>query len=493
MRRIALAVRLMDKMHVEKKTRSTIHPRRMRCHSRSVKHRTCAPIWGVFFAAFFIVSCYSSSRSKPWHPKSASSEQVTPELRPPRSPGWSGEGKLPDFSGPLPHHVAVVVERTDLGSRMESVELRRILMRHLTLSSVFSVAPDPFHDPEGMGILSALQSGKIGDVNILIKVAAVHRGRMIDGRATLHFPSHESEKTSGDYATSGSSVREVAKRLAGAIYQSYLGDSGPFNSQIAFIAGTNRNPHSRQLFLIDFDGEGLRRVTFNGDQNILPAWSPRGDLAFTSYSSGNPDLHLLRRGASSTTVISKRNGLNVGAAFSPDGEQIAVTMSLGGNTDIYIIKRDGTMLRRLTDHPKIDVSPGWSPDGTQIVFVSDREGSPQLYLKPSNGQGAARRMTFSGYYNQEPDWCPRRGSSQIVYTARQKGERYELFIIDATTFQSTQITHDYGKNKSPSWSPDCRLIVFSRGKQGLWTITPVGKRRFHLYQSPAESPAWSRH
>ncbi|MFX7858125.1 Tol-Pal system protein TolB, partial [Acinetobacter baumannii] len=89
---------------------------------------------------------------------------------------------------------------------------------------------------------------------------------------------------------------------------------------------------------------------------------------------------------------------NSAPAWSPDGQQLALSLSREGGTQLFVINRDGSGLRRLTQSSAIDTEACYTPDGSKIYFVSDRGGGPQIYRMPVSG-GAAERVTFNGNYN----------------------------------------------------------------------------------------------
>jgi TolB protein len=147
---------------------------------------------------------------------------------------------------------------------------------------------------------------------------------------------------------------------------------------------------------MDFDGAAVYSVSNNSSTNILPAWSPSGGIAYTSFMRGNPDLYVSGGAGGRPTQLSKYRGMNTGAAYSPDGSRIALTLSKDGNPEIYVISAsNGAIIKRITDHKAIDTSPAWSPDGSQIAFVSDRNGGPQIFVVSSNG-GGATQVSFNG-------------------------------------------------------------------------------------------------
>src|SRR6185369_5080540 len=49
----------------------------------------------------------------------------------------------------------------------------------------------------------------------------------------------------------------------------------------------------KEIYISDYDGANQLRLTVNRSLNISPAWAPGGNLlAYTSYSSGFPDIYI---------------------------------------------------------------------------------------------------------------------------------------------------------------------------------------------------------
>jgi TolB protein len=191
--------------------------------------------------------------------------------------------------------------------------------------------------------------------------------------------------------------------------------------------------------------------------------------------------------------ISAREGLNIGAAWAPDGTKLATTLSVDGNPDIYTIDTSGRILERLTNHWGIDVSPSFSPNGKRIAFVSNRSGSPQVYVRDL-ASGTEERLTFEGNYNTSPAWS---SLDKIAYTSMNQG-RFEIFSINPDGTQPRQLTEDQGNNEDPCWSPDGRYIMFSSNRESgayhLYMMTANGQnqRKISFLQGQQTSPSWSK-
>jgi TolB protein len=285
----------------------------------------------------------------------------------------------------------------------------------------------------------------------------------------------------------GRNIRRLAHRFGNDIVYYFTKRKGVFLTRIAFASGSRKSGWS-QIYVVDFDGYGRRRISPYGRQNILPSWSPRGRITYTGFLWQNPDLYIKR--GKRAYRLSRQPGLNIGAKWSPRGNEIALTMSRNGNAEIYVIASNGKIKRRLTSDPGIDASPSWAPDGSQIAFVSNRGGSPQIYVMSASG-GAAKRLTFKGSYNQEPAWCPNPGTPLVAFTGRDDKGNYDIFTVNVKTGDVKRLTQGQGSNKSPSWSPDGRLIVFSSSRGGLWVMNPQGLNQRRIFRGAAHTPSWS--
>lgn len=281
--------------------------------------------------------------------------------------------------------------------------------------------------------------------------------------------------------------RRLLQRLVDELLLRFTKRRGYYSTRIAFVRGRGR---SSRVLVIDYDGSHLQQISPRRHEAVLPSWSPRGELTFTSYLWANPDLYIARGRRASR--LSRQPGLNTGAAWSPDGKELALTLTKDGNAEIYVLDRRGRLRRRLTRHRAIDTSPTWSPDGRTIAFVSSRGGTgPQLWLMASDGSSEPRQLTTVGAYNQEPKWCPTKDCPWIAYTHQNERGIYEVRLVNAETRAAKRLTLR-GRNKSPTWSPDGRWILYVSSLGGLWAVNPEGRCHHRVYGGMANTPAWSR-
>ncbi|MCL2144603.1 MAG: Tol-Pal system beta propeller repeat protein TolB [Endomicrobia bacterium] len=285
--------------------------------------------------------------------------------------------------------------------------------------------------------------------------------------------------------------RRLAHEVSDEIVRRFTGENGIARSKIAF---TNNNTRFKELYIIDYDGHNLRRLTKDMKLNILPRWSPKGDqIIYTSYLYNNPDLFALDLVKNRRRIISKYQGLNAVGAFSPDGTKILLTLSRGKYPNLYLISESGgEIIRRMTDGSYIDTSPSFAPNGQEIVFISDRPGMPQLYIMNIDG-GNVRRLTTNDFCDS-PAWSPR--GDKIVFTMRQQKGNYDLFVYDLPTSKITRLTSNQRNNENPTWSPDGRFVVFASNRSGrseiyIMAIDGSGTRKLAEIPGASFTPSWS--
>jgi len=287
-----------------------------------------------------------------------------------------------------------------------------------------------------------------------------------------------------------SDSRRIIRKFCNEIILRLTGTRGFFDSRIIFVSNGTGN---KELYICDFDGFNIQRVTYHNTISLSPAWSSDGKwIAYTSYKKRKPDLYIWNLKERRGSVIDF-NGINVTPAWRPNRFSLAAALSKSGNSEIYLLTGTGKIVKRLTFDWGIDISPSWSPDGKQIAFVSNRCGSAQIYILDV-ATGKAKRITFEGKYNSSPAWSPR--GDKIAFSGRNNG-RFDIFVINTDGSNISQLTRNNSNNESPNWSPDGNLIVFSSNrseKNRIYVMTAYGTDQRQLLSMPGEQsePSWSQ-
>lgn len=284
--------------------------------------------------------------------------------------------------------------------------------------------------------------------------------------------------------------RTLVHRFADDIVLQFTGESGVAETRIAFVGQSGRN---KELYVMDADGARLRALTADKSIALSPSWSPEGSLLiFSSYRGGGaPQLYVMYASGGRPFLLSGRAGNNTSGSYSPDGREVAATLSVDGNPEIYVMDARGGSPRRLTNHRGIDTSPSWSPTGREIAFTSDRGGSPQVYVMDRDG-GNVRRLTYDISYTDSPAWSPK--GDRIAFVARS-GNGFDVWVAAADGSGARAVVTG-GSNENPRWSPDGRHLVFSSNRDGaraLYVTDLDGRppRRLDTGGLAASTPAWS--
>ena len=335
-----------------------------------------------------------------------------------------------------------------------------------------------WHDIGAYAVVKGALRRQNGELRITLRLYLTEAGRWAE------LPFEEQRLPSADPLT----VKRAASRWVDGVIRHFTGKAGVLSMQLAFAHRLKRGG-SKEIRVMDIDGEFERHVTQNGSINVLPAWTSRGVVAYTSFKKNNPDLYIGNR------PFSTRPRMNTGAAFYRDGKKVALTLSRDGNPEIYVLDSvSGKERLRVTHHPAIDTSPTWSPEGNELAFVTDRyTGRPQI-ARFNLKSAQVDRLPQVGGYNTGPDWSPI--GPRIVYSAMTGGERYQIFEIQLDTNVVRRLT-ETGSNEEPCFSADGRYIAFSSDRSGsraIWIMTSDGREARQVSRGPGEyfTPAWER-
>jgi len=297
------------------------------------------------------------------------------------------------------------------------------------------------------------------------------------------------------FATTPDNWRRTAHKASDAIYKSLTGEDGYFDSRIVFVdekgSKTNRK---KRLTIMDQDGHAPQYLLAGSDLVITPRFSPSAQkITFMSYENTVPQVYLLDIETGRRELLGNFPGMTFAPRFSPDGNQLIMSMMEKGNSDLYKMDLRSRSTTRLTSQPAIDVSGSFSPDGRRIVFNSDRGGSPQIYTMDSDGMNVKRISFGKGRYSA-PVWSPR--GDKIAFVRSRNG-RYSIGVMNVDGSNERQLTESY-LDESPTWSPNGRVILFSRetiGRNGyneIWSVDLTGQNVRRI-NTPGKSsdPAWS--
>ena len=299
-------------------------------------------------------------------------------------------------------------------------------------------------------------------------------------------------------AVSEESARTIAHRFADEIILRLGGGiNGIAETKIYFISTRSG---TKEVWVMDYDGQNQHAVTHLGTISISPRISPDNSrLAFASLGREGWAIRMysLELNRFVAFPAGTAGGSNQSPAWSGDGAKVAFSSARTGNPEIWLADSSGGNLHKLTAFRGPNIGPTFNPrTGAQIAWVSGRTGEPQIYTMDIDGSNV-QRITDGGYA-VSPSWSP--NGQLLAFSWNRKygpgdpgGD--DIHVIDLTSKDYLQITHESGSNDFPSWAPDGRHIVFQRtigGHTEIWTMLADGTQQQQLTRGGNNSmPNWS--
>jgi dipeptidyl aminopeptidase/acylaminoacyl peptidase len=299
-----------------------------------------------------------------------------------------------------------------------------------------------------------------------------------------------------------------------------IGPPAELQGQLAVVSREGGNAHiygDTDIYVVNANGSGLKRLTMHAGEDLQPEWSPDGSrIAFASgHGDGNGELHIYVMGADGTNVSRLTDGrIDAEPAWSPDGSAIAFSSLRDGSAQIAALDIANGRVNVLADQPGWEGQPSWSPDGRQLTFVSDYVAYDfvfDIYTMNADGTGQTRRT--QGFdlgqrgirYYLHPAWSP--DGSMIAFVLGDSINGYQnkrfsvaLMSADGVLLKQLAWAGDIPWNEaldpgSLSWSPDGQGIAYSFvDRDGLRSVKYVsldGSQEGTI-MSNAHSPSWHR-
>lgn len=397
--------------------------------------------------------------------------------------------------GYLPGLVLTPVETSgdpgDVAARAEE-----ILRRDLDFSDRFEMIPVP----EDLGTGAAVNYGLWNQLGAVWLVTGQVSGSAAAPvlRVSLHdvvFGELKEVRAFSLPAPGSSGFRMAVHRVSDEIVRWATGQPGIAASRVVFRRRAADG--ASDIWMVDADGENLRRLT--GDSSIVysPALHPGGDhLLYVSYISGVPVVYEKNLETGAVRTISAEQGLNVTPVYSPDGSRILYGRTIGDHTELFELQRQPLCCGRRVTYTNSGetLNADYSPDGRKIAITSSPLGLPQIYVLPLDAKEpsiVSRYVYGERGYATSPDWSPT--GDRIAYQA-WIDNTFQIVTVDPDGSDRRVLT-SRGSNEDPSWAPDGRHLVFAssgRDGQGLIILDTVsGRVRWLTRGHTDQLPHWS--
>lgn len=196
----------------------------------------------------------------------------------------------------------------------------------------------------------------------------------------------------------------------------------------------------------------------------------------------------------------------VGRRAAAKLDRIVFSSNREGNFRIYTANDDGSNVAAVTTSARDDIDPDVSPDGRRIVFTRGTTSVPQpydgeLFVADIDGTDAHRLLGSGPIESDEvvdfgPAWSP---DGKLILFSRQPLSgggnpptgASSLWVVMPDGSGLTMLA---ANGSVGSWSPDGKQVVYTayRGSAlELWTMAPDGSAKTLLSKFPGFSPRWS--
>ena len=261
----------------------------------------------------------------------------------------------------------------------------------------------------------------------------------------------------------------------------------PDGSQIVFQS--NRMDNDSEIYVMDANGENLKRLTFTPGYDETPIWSPDGkSILFASTRDGNYEVYIMDVNGDNQRNLTNHPSHDGHPNFSPDGKRIifhsnrimpedtyhesAFTDAV--NHELYEMNLDGSDITQITDYSGWDTYPDISPDGNKIAFrrrvpteIGSHPGNSEVFIADRDGSNA---VNLSNYPEHDgwPAWSPD-GTKIAFASEREREYNWQIYTINIDGSDLTRLTEfdpQGAEFAKPQWSPDGKKIICTRTKDG---------------------------
>ena len=280
--------------------------------------------------------------------------------------------------------------------------------------------------------------------------------------------------------------------------------------RLAFVVNapdTAENTGNQDIWLLDLNGRGARRLTRHPKNDFSPTFSPGGDtIAFVATRGGGdepkPAIYMLSLRGGDPWAFGEYDEAVGEVRWSPDGQWLAYVKidTLPRNVRewrkkkwdqvvederlqypaLWVVEIATGRHRRLTSGTQYVWSVRWSPDSRSIAFLVSPTGKPDdenltdIGIVPAEG-GALRTLGVMGSpFAWSPDgrwiaWA--NGSDRSVYVGKS-----DLWVMRAEGGSPVNLTADFDEDaEAPAWSPDSDTLYFHAARGASTVLAAVAR------------------
>jgi TolB protein len=258
--------------------------------------------------------------------------------------------------------------------------------------------------------------------------------------------------------------------------------ASPSAPQVLFISnrgGTN------QLYTMSADGTGVRQLTHSAVDIGAAQWLPGGkSILYTTIQGDQTSVYELWPDSARTQLVRTFTGRSL--QFSPARDY--VLYSVGTSTASHLVRSDprGLDQRQLTDNASSVRDGVWSPDGRQIAYTVTNKNGTSIWVMNFDGSHPRQvtHLTPQQGAAQMPAWSPDGQLLAFQANATTPRTKATLWILDLRTNAAREVLpHDNGfRDEAPTWFSDGKRLAFQSNRSGRTEVWAVDTDNSDLQQ-----------
>jgi TolB protein len=213
------------------------------------------------------------------------------------------------------------------------------------------------------------------------------------------------------------------------------------------------------LWLVNADGTGRRRLTTAPGNETHPSWAPDGQsIVFTSDGESRGDLYRVWVADGRVERLTRHFvGRAIMPMVSPDGRRVAFggqTLRMGAFWDyqVHVLDIASGQTEALAS-PAGACWPTWSRDGRRLANVLLPAKRPSLIEIREVGGGATRQVDAdAGLWSYYPEFSP--DDAHVAFSvspAHHQGQNWDLAVFTFATGAWIRLTSGPGNDRVPDW------------------------------------------
>jgi TolB protein len=223
----------------------------------------------------------------------------------------------------------------------------------------------------------------------------------------------------------------------------------PDGTKVAYVSFEKKKP-----IVYIHDLPTGRRVIISDQKgnNSAPAWSPDGRTVAVALSkTGNTQIFAVNSDGTGLRRLTQGSSIDTEPCYSPDGQWIYFTSDRGGQPQIYKMPAQGESAgaaQRVTFNGNYNTSPRISPDGKTLAYISRVGGAFKLYVQDLSS-GVATALTDTTH-DESPSFA---ANGQYILYATQVNGRGVLAAVSTDGRTRQVLSVQGGSVREPSWGP----------------------------------------